>query len=96
MSSILESLNIRDLVGLLDEICRRRAVTRDEVCGRTRTNAVARARHELWWRLRNHPDISLSFEEIGRLFRRNHATVIHGVRAHERRSTDHTALRPPT
>jgi chromosomal replication initiation ATPase DnaA len=83
--TVLESLDLRDLVDLLDEVCRRRAVTRDEVCGRARTRAVAHARHELWWRLRHHPEISFSFEEIGRLFQRNHATVIHGVRAHQRR-----------
>lgn len=86
MTSVLESLELRDLVKLLDEICHRRAVTRDEVCGRARTKAIAHARHEVWWRLRHHPDASFSFGEIGRLFRRNHATVIHGVRAHQRRA----------
>jgi chromosomal replication initiation ATPase DnaA len=85
MTSVLASLELRDLVDLLDEICRRRAVTRDEVCGRARTKAISQARHEVWWRLR-HPEASFSFEEIGRLFRRNHATVIHGVRAHQRRA----------
>jgi chromosomal replication initiation ATPase DnaA len=73
---------------LLDEVCRRRAVTREEVCGRARTKAVAHARHEVWWHLRHHPNVSFSFKEIGRLFRRDHATVIHGVRAHQRRVTD--------
>ena len=85
MTTVLDSLTLRDLTELLDEVCRRRAVKRHGVCGRTRTNAVASARHELWWRLRNHPEASFSFEEIGRIFRRHHATVIHGVRAHHRR-----------
>lgn len=81
----LDSLGTRDLLELLDEICRHRAVTRDELCGRTRTKAVACARHELWWRLRQDPEVCFSFEEIGRLFHRHHPTVMHGVRAHQRR-----------
>jgi len=91
MTTVLESLGVRHLLELLDEICRHRAVTRDEVCGRTRTKAVACARHELWWRLRNDPKVRFSFEEIGRLFRRHHATVIHGVCAHQRRLADDLA-----
>jgi len=88
MNTVFDSLSLRDLIELLDEVCRHRAVTRDEVCGRTRTKAVACARHELWWRLRHHPETSFSFEEIGRIFLRHHATVLHGVRAHQRRLAD--------
>ena len=85
VTTVLEALNLRDLIELLDEVCRRRAVTPHEVCGLARSKAVASARHELWWRLRHHPEASFSFQEIGRIFRRHHTTVIHGVRAHCRR-----------
>ncbi len=85
MTTVLDSLCLRDLTELLDEVCRRRAATRHEVCGPTRTKAVAGARRELWWRLRHPPEACFSFQEIGRIFRRHHATVIHGVRAHQRR-----------
>jgi chromosomal replication initiation ATPase DnaA len=85
MNPIIEDLEARDLLGLVDEVCRQRRVTRDELCGRGRTKAVAVARHEVWWRLRHHPDAAFSFQEIGRLFDRDHATVIHGIRAHDRR-----------
>lgn len=88
MTAVLDSLTLRDLTELLDDVCRHRAVTRHEVCGRTRTKAVARARHELWWRLRHQPEACFSFEEIGRIFCRHHATVLHGVRAHQRRLAD--------
>ena len=88
MTTVLDSLSGRDLLELLDDVCRNRAVTRDEVCGRTRTKAVACARHELWWRLRHHPELCFSFEEIGRIFSRHHATVLQGVRAHQRRLAD--------
>ncbi len=88
---VLRALNERDLLALLDDVCRIRAVTRDDVCGDSRTKAVACARHEVWWRLRHHDERFFSFEEIGRLFRRDHATVLHGVRAHARRREQHAA-----
>lgn len=82
--AIIEALVARDLIGLVDHVCRARGVTREDVCGRGRTKGVALARHELWWHLRHHPDLKLSYEEIGRLFERHHSTVLDGVRAHDR------------
>jgi len=84
-SEIIEALGARDLLDHLDVVCRTRKVTREEVCSRMRTKTIAAARHELWWRLRNDPDLELSYDEIGRLFDRNHTSVLHGVRAHKRR-----------
>ena len=85
---VLDALVERDLTALLDEVCRHRAVTHAEVCSAVRTKGVAQARHELWWRLRHHPDLAFSLEEIGRLFRRDHTTVLRGVRAHAQRLAD--------
>ncbi len=70
---------------LLDEVCGRRGVMNYELCGRSRSRSVARARHELWWRIRNHPDLCFSYLEIARLFGCDHSTVCHGIHAHERR-----------
>jgi chromosomal replication initiation ATPase DnaA len=81
-SVILDALVERDLVELLDTVCAGRGVTRDEICGRVRTRTVARARQELWWRLR--AGRAFSYEEIGRLFQRNHSTVLHGIRAYRK------------
>lgn len=80
---ILFALFERDLLGLLDAVCRAHHVTRAEVCSRNRSRSVANARHDLWWRLRNDGSLSFSYVEIGRLFARNHTTVLHGVRAWE-------------
>ena len=91
MNPIMKGLDVRDLLGLADDVCRRRAVTRQEICSRTRTKAIASARHELWWRLRHDPERCFSYQEIGRLFARHHVTIMHGVRAHQRRR-DETAL----
>jgi chromosomal replication initiation ATPase DnaA len=85
MNPVMKELDVRDLLGLVDEVCRRRSVTRREICSRTRTKAVSFARHELWWRLRHAPGACFSYQEIGRLFARHHGTILHGVRAHQRR-----------
>ncbi|MBX3228038.1 MAG: hypothetical protein KIT84_27565 [Labilithrix sp.] len=89
--SVLQALIDRDLTELLDDVCRRHHVTRDDVCGRGRTRAVSAARQELWWRLRNHPTTAFSYLEIGRLFDRNHTTVLFGVRAWEARASPNAA-----
>ncbi len=76
-STVLEALIARDLLELLDAVCRARGVTREELCGRTRTKNIALARRELWWRLRRHP--GMSYDEIGRLFERNRTTIMGGI-----------------
>ncbi len=82
--NVLAALTERDLVEVLDQVCRIHHVTRAEICGRSRSRTVSFARHDLWWRLRNHATLSFSYIELGRLFDRNHTTVLHGVRAWER------------
>jgi chromosomal replication initiation ATPase DnaA len=84
-SSVVDGLRVRDLLALVGDVCKRRGVTLDEVCGRTRSRAVCYARQEVWWRLRHHPERFYSYHDIARLFARDHATIIGGVAAHERR-----------
>jgi hypothetical protein len=38
---VVDSLRVRDLLALVDDVCKRRGVTLDEVCGRTRSRAVS-------------------------------------------------------
>ena len=78
--AVLHALKERGLLFLLDEICRQHHVSREEITGRNRTRSVSLARHDLWQRLR---ELGFSYVEIGRLFERNHTTVLHGVRAWE-------------
>lgn len=85
-AAVLAALEQRNLAPLVDEVCRRRGVVRDELCGRARTSSVSRARQELWWLIRNQPDLHYSFLEIASLFRRDHTTVRHGIRAHQQRA----------
>lgn len=83
-NAVLQELTQRDLLALLEVVCLRHHVTRAEVCSRIRTRMVSLARQELWWRLRNHPEVQFSYVELGRLFRRNHSTILQGVRAWEK------------
>lgn len=83
--AVIDALRARDLLDLVAGVCRAHGVTLDELCGRERTQAVSWARHEAWWHLRHHPDLHYSLAEIGRIFRRDHTTVGHGVASHARR-----------
>ena len=82
---VLAELDARGLSPLLREVAAARGVTPLELCGRWRTRAVARARHELWWRIRRHPARHYSDCEIARLFARDHSTVNQGIRSHAHR-----------
>jgi chromosomal replication initiation ATPase DnaA len=86
VARVLAALDAHGLSALLRDLCGRRGVLPEEVCGRRRTLSVARARHELWWRIRNHPNREYSYLEIAHLFGRDHTTVMHGIAAHLRRS----------
>lgn len=82
---IIAALATRGLLDIVDDVCGRRGVTRVELCGHGRSRAVVRARHELWWRIREHPERSYSLPEIARWFGRDHTTVLSGINAHRRR-----------
>jgi chromosomal replication initiation ATPase DnaA len=85
-SDVADQLRARDLLDLVGEVCTRRGVTLDEVCGRARSQAISRARHEVWWRIRHHPERHYSYPEIARLFARDHTTVMAGISAYQRRA----------
>jgi chromosomal replication initiation ATPase DnaA len=84
--AIFRALRARNLTALLDEVCEQRGVQLYEICGRGRSLGVTLARHELWWRIRHHPERHYSYLEIARLFQRAHTTVLQGIRAHQKRS----------
>ncbi|HEX4760013.1 MAG TPA: helix-turn-helix domain-containing protein [Thermoleophilaceae bacterium] len=86
-SDVADHLRVRDLLDLAFEVCKRRGVTLDEVCGRARSKAISRARQEVWWRIRHHPERQYSYPEIARLFARDHTTIMAGISAHERRAS---------
>lgn len=85
VDAIVHDLEERDLVPLVLDVCKRRGVLLHEVCGRSHRRSVSWARQEVWATLRDHPERFYSFPDIARLFRRDHTTVLAGVRAHAQR-----------
>jgi chromosomal replication initiation ATPase DnaA len=85
-SDIIDGLHARDMLALVNEICKLRGVTVHDLCGRTRSRGVSHARQEVWWRIRHHPEYHYSYLEIARLFARDHTTIMAGISAHARRT----------
>jgi len=63
-----------DEIGL---IALRHGVTRKDILGRSKADHVVLARHHCFWHFRQQ---GRSLPQIGRLMRRDHTTVLHGVR----------------
>ena len=63
---------------------RRHRVALDEFFGKTRRHYVSHKRQDCMRMLRD--ETSLTFPQIGRIFGRDHTTVVHGVRASELRA----------
>ena len=73
------------------EACRRYGISSKMIWGVSRDRVTAMARQEIWWRARHDSfyRTSLSLPVIGRLSRRDHTTVLHGIGAHAaRRATE--------
>ena len=83
--AIVRDLEARDLMPLVLDVCKRRGVLLHELCGRSHRRSASRARQEVWARLRADPERSYSFLDIARIFRRDHSTVVAGIRAHSQR-----------
>lgn len=61
----------------------RHGVSLEEIMSDTTKHKIARARHEAMYILKT--KFRLSYPRIGAIMRRDHSTVIHGVRAHAAR-----------
>jgi chromosomal replication initiation ATPase DnaA len=56
-----------------------------EVLGRCRRQSFVRARHEVYYALRNHSELFWSYPDIAALFEVDHTTIMYGVEAHAER-----------
>lgn len=65
------------------ETADKHGVTVGEIDGPRRSEKIVRARQEAMWRAKN--ETNLSFPSLGKLFDRDHATVMWGIRQHEAR-----------
>lgn len=68
---------------ILEDVATERDLSVSEIMSERRYRYLVRARQEAMWRMVRAG--KWSFPQIGRFFRRDHATVIWGVRAHEKR-----------
>lgn len=78
VDEIMERLEGRGLLDLVAEICREHHVPIAEVLSRRRNAPIAAVRKVVWAEL--YHDRGLSYPDIGRLFGRDHSTVLFGVR----------------
>lgn len=72
---------------IIAQVCERRGVSVEEVLGRSRFKRICSARKEAYVRLREE---NLSYPTIGKMFGRDHTTVIDGVKRHEREQHEGT------
>ena len=72
-------LQDHNLEFLTKSFLKERSVTLEEIFGPGRTKRVAEARREVWIWMRSK---SMSFPEIGKLFNRDHTTVLKTLERH--------------
>lgn len=78
-SMIQESKSDKDLIErIFDAVTHHFGVTREELCGKKRTDNVAKARHMCMYIIRRLTERSLS--DIGSIFSRDHTTVISSIK----------------
>lgn len=75
--------NPKTMREIIDDVCIKYDVRRTDVLSRRRTRNLVVPRQEAMWRCATETIHSLP--EIGRLFDRDHTTVLHGIRRHEKR-----------
>ncbi len=73
-----------DIRQIVVEVCAAHDIHAREIIGHRRQKKYTRPRHEVWWRVWNETDLTLS-DIAGRFGRSDHTTIKHGIDAHERR-----------
>lgn len=69
---------------IIRQVCKKHGITVPEIIGPRRSRKLVEARHEAFWRLSK--ETMLSLPRIGyRMGGKDHTTVLHGIRQHERR-----------
>jgi hypothetical protein len=71
------------------EVCFKHGITLMELLSRRKPKPIVAARHEFFYRCRK--ETSMSLPQIGRRAGRDHSTVIHGIKQHERKMEEANA-----
>jgi len=78
----------RTFAELLTEIAEREGFSVEDLLSQCKTQPLARVRQAAYWEIRQRCP-HLSYPDIGRRFGgRDHTTILHGVRAHEKRMAE--------
>lgn len=68
-----------------EEVCKKHKIPVAEVLGKSRTAPIIRARQEVMYELcMRFPTVPIA--EIGRFLKRDHTTVLHGIKQHAQRN----------
>ena len=78
MAQALSTLSLSKPRRIVAEVAAKNDIGFHTLLSSNRTHKVAHARQEAMLRLRRETDLSLP--QIGRIFKRDHSTVIHGIR----------------
>lgn len=78
-----EPLRTPTMATIVGEVCAKHRVTKIDVMSRRRVARVTRARHEIMYRCRH--ETTHSLPSIGRYLKRDHTSVLHGIRRHAER-----------
>lgn len=73
----MEAMLAQDFAAIMSIVCCKAGMMPQEVLSRTRDTRTCNARHVISYLMRSRGH---SFARIGRCLRRNHATVIYGIR----------------
>ena len=71
---------------IIMDVARARGVDTASIMDKSRKNVIARARHEIFYRLRT--ELGWSYPRIGRVFGLDHTTVLWGASSHAIRLAD--------
>lgn len=71
------------ILAMVEGVAARHGITLADIMGRSREYRFAHPRQEAYWTV--HKNTPLSYPAIGRLFNRDHTTIIYGITAHEKR-----------
>ena len=70
--------NLESATEMAKKICDKLNVTYEDAQSSTRIQEVVAARHSIWYVF--HKEYGMTFTSVGKIFNKDHATIVHGVR----------------
>ena len=83
MTRLDKTTQEQEMADIVEKLTSGTGISLDDILGSSRLASIARVRQAAYWYSR---EGGISFNTIGRFFNRDHTTIIHGCRKHERRA----------